>query len=129
MTIGWQEQLRPGMALTTIVQQAIAALIAMDAERLEELALCCADLNRGWEENGLSQEAGVHLQSAGSDLELLKRILHETRANLTVLTQLHTIRLREALLLGSQRTVGCADGGAEAFGIWSWERTPGYGDN
>jgi hypothetical protein len=50
MTFEWQEQLRPGAALQEIVQQATAALIVMDAERLEELARCCADLNRDIED-------------------------------------------------------------------------------
>ena len=129
MTIGWQDQLKPGVALEGIVQQATAALIAMDAERLEELALCCADLNRELEDSGHREEAVIAFRSAGSELELLKRILHETRANLSVLSRLHTIRIREALFLENQRCAGSRHVQGEAFGIWSRERMPDYGDN
>jgi len=129
MIIAWQEQLRPGIALKEIVQQATAALVSMDAERLEELALCCADLNRGSEESGLREEAAIGLQGAGSDLELLKRILHETRANLSVLTRLHTIRIREAISLEDQQHAGRTPERADALRMWSRERTPDYGDN
>jgi len=130
MAIGWQEQLRPGVELTGIVQQATAALIAMDSERLEELALCCADLNREWDESGAQVHATSELRGAGSDLSLLKAILSETRANLTVLSRLHTIRLREALFLESRRSSSRAEEEAEALGIWMrQERTPDYGDN
>ena len=130
MTIGWQEQLRQGGALKGIVQQATVALIAMDAERLEELALCCADLNREWDESGARTRAASELRGAGNDLNLLKSILRETRANLTVLSRLHTIRLREALYLETRRSSGSTQEEAEAFGLWmSQERTPDYGDN
>jgi hypothetical protein len=47
MTVQWREQMRPGVALRDIVSQATISLIAMDAERLEELARCCMELNRG----------------------------------------------------------------------------------
>lgn len=130
MTIGWQEQLRPGVALKGIVQQATAALIAMDAERLEELALCCADLNREWDGPVARSQAASELRGVGSDLDLLKSILRETRANLTVLSRLHTIRLREALFLESRQSASRAEEEAEAFGMWMrQERTPDYGDN
>jgi hypothetical protein len=130
MTIGWQEQLRPGVALKGIVQQATAALIAMDAERLEELALCCADLNREWDKSGACGRAVSDLRGVESDRNLLKAILSETRANLTVLSRLHTIRLREALYLESRQSLSRAAEEAEAFGMWMHqERTPDYGDN
>jgi hypothetical protein len=129
MTIEWQEQLRPGVALKGIVQQATAALIAMDADRLEELALCCADLNRGLEGSGLDEESARALRSAASDLELLKCILHETRANLAVLSRLHTMRIREALWLGGRTSVESRNPGAEAFSLRNRERTLEYGDN
>jgi len=118
------------VALKGIVQQATAALIAMDAERLEELALCCADLNREWDESDASMQTATELRGAGSELSLLKSILQETRANLTVLTRLHTIRLRETLFLESRQDSSRAEEEAEAFGIWMRrERTPDYGDN
>jgi hypothetical protein len=96
VTTGWREQLRPGVALRGIVQQATAALIAMDAQRLEELALCCADLNRELDDTGGIAEAAADLRSSPEDLELLNRILFESRANLAVFSRLHLMRLKEA---------------------------------
>lgn len=96
MTIAWQEQMRPGGALRDIVQQATAALVAMDAKRLEELARCCADLNREIEACDEMAEAVATLRDVRKDLKLLDRVLYETRANLTVLSRLYTIRLQEA---------------------------------
>ena len=96
MTMAWQEQMRPGVALRDIVQQATAALVAMDAERLEELARCCADLNREIEARSEMAETVVALRDVRKDLKLLNRVLYETRANLTVLSRLHTIRMQEA---------------------------------
>src|SRR5438309_546406 len=102
MTIDWQDHVRPGGALREIVQQATVALVAMDAERLEEMALCCRDLNRGLEEGGeLSQVAG-NLPGCSLDLQLLHRVLYETRANLTVLSRLHAIRIRETAVAQSK---------------------------
>jgi hypothetical protein len=115
MTVGWREQLRPGVALREIVAQATASLISMDTERLEDLARCCADLNRGSIElRGLEMhgveihgidgvtgdlDARYALEQAALDLKLLDRVLYETRANLTVLSRLHSIRLREIAAL------------------------------
>jgi len=96
MTMGWQEQLRPGVALRGIVQQATEALIAMDAQRLEELALCCADLNRELEGARMSPETAADFRASAEDMELLNRILFETRANLAVFSRLHVMRLGEA---------------------------------
>jgi len=96
ITSGWREQLRPGVALRGIVRQATAALIAMDAQRLEELALCCADLNRELEDSGGIATASADLRASAEDMELLNRILFETRANLTVFSRLHLMRLNEA---------------------------------
>jgi hypothetical protein len=108
MTVGWREQLRPGVALREIVAQATASLIAMDTERLEELARCCADLNRGSGDVHIAEfhsgdaanadansESRHDLEQMAMDLRLLDRVLFETRANLTVLSRLHAIRLRE----------------------------------
>jgi len=98
MTIGWQEQLRPGVALREIVRQATAALIQMDSERLEELARCCSDLNREVQgsDSDTALEAAADMQASEHDLRVLERVLFETRANLNVFTRLHVIRLNEA---------------------------------
>ena len=99
MNVGWQEQWKPGISLREIVQQATAALISMDAERLEELARCCADLNREIESTGAAAAAGLALREAENEVKLLGCILYETRANLTVLSRLYALRLRETAVL------------------------------
>jgi hypothetical protein len=130
MISGWQQQLSSGATLRGIVQQATVALIAMDAGRLEELAICCADLNREPENLEEFTAAPSSLADAGDDLALLRCILHETRANLTVLTRLHTIRLREAILSQNRTDDAVSNTEAEAFHLWNRrERTPDYGDN
>ena len=83
---------RVALPLYAVVQEAMAALVQMDTERLEELAQCCADLNR----EGREAVSAADLQGVEGDVRLLGRILYETRANLTVLTRLHAIRQRES---------------------------------
>jgi len=118
---GWRDQLRPGIALREIVQQATASLIAMDANRLEELAHCCADLNRGAREYEPDAAMAEALQYAQKELKLLNQVLYETRANLAVLTQLHAMRVREMKALRASYRNGPPD---------TFERRGGiYGDN
>lgn len=131
MAIGWQEHLRPGVELRSIVQQATAALIAMDAERLEELALCCADLNREDRQRDTAEMrepnsfAGVR-----DEMDLFGGILRETRANLTVLSRLHAIRLRATFFPPDWSSDNRQEAESELFGVWSrGERRPEYGDN
>ena len=95
MTIGWCEQLRPGVALKEIVAQATLSLIAMDADRLEELAMCCADLNCGTRQSDPDAATACALQEAAQELHLLDRVLYETRANLLILSRLRALRVRE----------------------------------
>ncbi len=92
MTSGWQQQIRPGAALREIVQQATLALVAMDSDRLEELARCCADLNRDLQIPAERADAGEQLQSSEAELRLLGRILFETRANLSIFSILDQSR-------------------------------------
>lgn len=126
MIVDWQEQLKPGIALRQIVQQATVALVSMDAERLEELARCCADLNREVELSGDAADAALALREVENDVNLLGRVLYETRANLTVLSRLHALRLREAgALQDSYRDLRAP---AEAM-QGSAERKADYGDN
>jgi mRNA degradation ribonuclease J1/J2 len=132
MTIEWQEQLRPGVALRAIVAQATAALVAMDAERLEELAKCCADLNREIDRSGESAAAALELRDAGSEIRLLDRVLYETRANLTVLSRLHAIRLREAMvsspMISFAGSRSASAGPSSSILIWT-DKVADYGDN
>jgi hypothetical protein len=132
MTIGWREQLQPGVALHEIVREATVALISMDAQRLEELARCCVDLNRELQESGEAAEAATELQCAAKDMKLLGRVLFETRANLTVLTRLHVLRLRD----NAAEQIGKPDYVSEISGIGGitvrWqitERTGEHGNN
>lgn len=97
MNVCWQQELRPGTALHAIVQEATDALIAMDTERLEELARCCADLNRELAANCSPAELREAADEIAAETRLLGRILVETRANLAVLTRLHVIHLKERL--------------------------------
>jgi mRNA degradation ribonuclease J1/J2 len=123
MIVDWQEQLKPGVALRQIVQQATAALVSMDAERLEELARCCTDLNREIELSGEAAEAALELREVENDVNLLERVLYETRANLTVLSRLHALRLREAGALRAPFEVEAIQGLSRV------ERKADYGDN
>jgi len=107
MTMDWQHQLQSQARLREIVQQATASLVAMDAERLEELAQCCADLNREIQKTSQSGSSDVAEGNAfdgksddtAYDLQLFEHILFETRANLAVFSRLHVMRLHEAGLL------------------------------
>lgn len=130
MTMGWREQLRPGAALREVVQQATVALVCMDAVRLEELARCCADLNREIERTGEIAEVAVALRDAASDVKLLGRVLYETRANLTVLSRLHLIRLREAGALRNRHAGKWVDHTTKVLGEFGQSgRGTEYGDN
>ena len=126
MTIGWQEQVRPGLALRELLTEATAALISMDAQRLEELAQCCVDLNQEVRETGDLADARAELQQATQEMKLLHRVLLETRANLTVLSRLHVLRLRERCGLAEDK----AYLGSEARLRWQGlEGSVDYGDN
>jgi hypothetical protein len=138
MTIGWQEQLRPGVALRGILQEATAALISMDAARLDELARCCADLNRELHSGREIAETAVELQGAAGDLKLLNCVLFETRANLTVLSRL--LALRQAGGITTEMKAEQSSYRPDAAGGWQsdgcqsdgWQSSEGrrdYGDN
>lgn len=99
-----------------LLQEATDALVRMDADRLEELARCCADLNRQMQ--GVTPPSGTasskgHLVSSDhaafsmrgleqqlsaqrASMAVMARLLAETRANLRVLTRLHMLRLKAA---------------------------------
>ena len=122
MTILWQEQLKPGVALDQIVRQATAALVSMDASRLEELALCCADLNRELKESGQWGDTARTLVDARQELKLLELVLQETRANLSVLSRLRALR---QMAWDWQQLYDGRD-----FDRWPWPgRSSEYGDD
>ena len=125
MNVCWQQELRPGAALRTLVREATDALIAMDAERLEELARCCVDLNRELEAQYSLAEVAEAAREIAAETDLLGRILVETRANLAVLTRLHVIHLNQYL-----DSTSAADNAAAACGDTRLFFAGGsYGDN
>jgi len=88
----WGKEMHPGSGLRGLLQEAIEALVLMNADRLEELARCCVDLNRdlpGWNEGCQPTTARLNV-GLGLDLELFGQILQETRANIRVLNRLRT---------------------------------------
>ncbi len=107
----WQEQLQTPLALREMVREATEALVRMDAERLEELARCCCDLNRDLHParmQPIGADASVSLvpepiagiarfpaaasPSMPQEMELFRLVLGETRANLSVLSRLRVLR-------------------------------------
>jgi hypothetical protein len=102
----------------------------MDRPRLDELARCCADLNRELHQSGEMAQAAAEIQCAAEDLKLLGRVLVETRANLLVLSRLHALRLRARF--APPEAVPARDGQIQS-GIESpieWRNRGGfYGDN
>jgi len=122
MAVYWREQLRPGVALRALVQEATASLIAMDAEKLEDLALCCADLNRELRQSGQGSDAALAERETRRDIDLLRRVLYETRANLLVISRLHAIHIRGAGIDNAGRP--------PEYGGWNRGGREGeYGDN
>ncbi len=111
-----------------LLREATDALVRMDADRLEELVRCCADLNRQMQSvelpagnpspsmRRLAQEVSAHQAS----IAVMGRLLAETRANLRVLTRLHLLRLK------------AAESAAESQHAGVWHVRPAgvdYGDN
>lgn len=75
-----------------LVQRVTEALIRVDAGKLEELAAFCVDLNARKE--GKSHLIPLNLARSRRPLEVLERVLAESRANLSVLLQLHLFAVR-----------------------------------
>jgi hypothetical protein len=98
---------RKNPELKGLVVEASRALARLDAERLEELALCCEALNR---ELVLREpEAGGDLarqaMDATADMAVFSRVLAATRANLSVMRRLRELRgerleYRESQVMG-----------------------------
>ena len=80
--------------LKELVVEAARALARLDADRLEELALSCASLNR--ELPPLSREHRLELvrqsREADGDMATFARVLEATRANLNVMNRLRELR-------------------------------------
>ncbi len=116
--------------LKELVVEASRALARLDAERLEELALCCQALNRDLTDRDLlhgeaaDREAmAQECKEAGGDMAVFARVLEATRANLDVMTRLRELR-RGRLEYGEGHS---KYGGPRAPG---WMRTEsGHGNN
>lgn len=92
--------------LKEVVVEASLALARLDADRLEELALCCQALNRDLVAVSDSErkETARQAREAAGDLAVLGRVLDGTRANLEVMAQARdrrAARLEYGCLCGS----------------------------
>lgn len=85
--------------LKELVAEASRALARLDADRLEELALCCQALNRDLVQNELAHgdaadraALAMECKEATSDMAVFARVLEATRANLNVMNRLRELR-------------------------------------
>jgi hypothetical protein len=80
--------------LRELVQEASRALTRLDADRLEELALCCQALNRGLPPAGDEARARLGRQSreAQRDMAIFARVLEASRDNFKVMRRLFEMR-------------------------------------
>jgi len=108
------------LKMKELVVEASQALARLDAERLEELALCCQALNRDLAQNELAHgdAAGraalaLECQEAKGDMAVFARVLEATRANLNVMSrlrELHDGRLeyrQGPMEYGGPQALGC----------------------
>jgi aminopeptidase N len=88
------ETRRQHAALKELVVEASRALARLDADRLEELALSCQELNRNTAPADTEQgrERARQAREAKGDMAVFARVLEATRANLDVMTRLRDLR-------------------------------------
>ncbi|HVZ83747.1 MAG TPA: hypothetical protein VG893_08730 [Terracidiphilus sp.] len=86
------QPVRPEMK--EILLEASRALAHLDADRLEELALCCQSLNKSAAGAGVAGLEAMkrEVQEGLRELELFGHVLDATRANLRVLRRLRELR-------------------------------------
>ena len=82
------------LPLKEIVIEASQALARLDANRLEELALCCQALNKdlSQDKTGKRQQLAGQAREAAGDMAIFARVLEVTRENLQVLNRLRELR-------------------------------------
>lgn len=107
-----EQRLRPAYPeLKQLVAEASRALATLDADRLEELALCCQALNRELTPAGradarvaalVRQNLARQAREAAADMALFDRVLDATRANLKVLRRLRELRSGRFEYTGSE---------------------------
>ncbi len=85
---------RPHPELKKLVAEASRALAQLDADRLEELALCCQALNRDLPHRPVSERAALARQAreAAGDMAVFARVMEATRSNLQVMKRLCDLR-------------------------------------
>jgi hypothetical protein len=113
-----------------LVVEASRALARLDADRLEELALCCQALNRDLARSDPAQHDGdaraalaFECKEAKGDMAVFARVLDATRANMDVMSRLREMRAGRL----EYRQGPMEYGGPQAPG---WQRTEsGHGDN
>jgi len=87
--------------LKQIVIEATQALARLDAQRLEDLALCCQNLNRALSEsdrdesvyersNSLRAEVARQAREATGEMAVFSQVLAATRANLKVIAHIRS---------------------------------------
>lgn len=89
-----QEESRVRPELKALVVEASRALARLDADRLEELALCCQALNRdlAGADGDLRHSLALQSREAAGDMAVFERVLEATRANLHVMNRLRELR-------------------------------------
>jgi hypothetical protein len=104
--------------LVALVTEASRSLAHLDAERLEDLALCCQTLNRDLAQADRPRRAAlvVEAKEASRDMAVFARVLQATRANLNVMNRLRDLR------------VGRLEYGAQQAPEWP-RMESGHGDN
>jgi len=87
------------LKMKELVVEASQALARLDADRLEELALCCQALNRDLAQNELAHgdaasraALALECKEAKGDMAVFARVVDATRANLNVMNRLRELR-------------------------------------
>lgn len=98
-------------ALRELVAEATRALARLDADRLEELALCCQALNRDQGAGSLPPgEMARQARAARGEWEVFGRVLDATRGNLAVINRLRELRAGAVLEYGGPAGTGRPNG-------------------
>jgi hypothetical protein len=121
---------RGRLKMKELVVEASQALARLDADRLEELALCCQALNRDLAQNEQAHHDGdaraalaLECKQAKGDMAVFARVLEATRANLSVMNRLRELRAGRL----EYRQGPMEYGGPQASGLRRTES--GHGDN
>ena len=81
--------------LKSLVREASEALALLDANRLEELALCCQALNRELKPGARDGRRRLETEAreALGEMAVFARVLEATRSNVMVMERLRELRL------------------------------------